>query len=160
MVAMTGGSRENNLIVTNIVREISLQLKGRPCEVYPSNMRVKIPTTGLYTYPDVVVVCGEPQFEDPALDTLINPVLIVEVLSRTTEAYDRGAKFGHYRKIESLVENLLVSQHEYRIEQYVRQSEGPWSRSEIRGSKAKLDLTSIGCSLDYTEVYERIDFIN
>src|SRR5437867_12261501 len=110
MVAMSGGSREHNLIVTNLVRELSLHLKGRPCEVYPSNMRVKISATGLYTYPDVVVVCSDPQFEDESVDTLINPTLIAEVLSDSTEAYDRGAKFAHYRKIDSLLEYLLVSQ--------------------------------------------------
>src|SRR5437667_7846427 len=111
MVAMSGGSREHNLIVTNIVRELSNQLKGRPCEVYPSNMRVKVSATGLYTYPDVVV-CGKPQFEDANVDTLTNPTLIAEVLSDSTEAYDREAKFGHYRKIDSLLEYLLVSQEQ------------------------------------------------
>src|SRR3989442_7543846 len=129
MVAMSGGSREHNLIVTNLVRELSFQLKGRPCEVYPSNMRVKVSATGLYTYPDVVVVCGEPKFEDENVDTLINPTLIAEVLSDSTEAYDRGAKFGHYRKVDSLTEYLLVAQKEPRIEQYVRQAAGPWLRS-------------------------------
>src|SRR5437667_2074063 len=91
MVAMSGGSREHNLIVTNLVRDLSLKLKGRPCEVYPSNMRVKVSATGLYTYPDVVVVCGKPQFEDANVDTLINSTLIAEVLSDSTEGYDRGA---------------------------------------------------------------------
>ena len=103
MVAMSGGSREHNLIVTNIVRELSSQLKRKPCEVYPSNMRVKVSATGLYTYPDVVVVCDDPRFEDAHIDTLLNPAVIFEVLSDSTESYDRGAKFGHYRKILSLV---------------------------------------------------------
>src|SRR5688572_9772274 len=156
MVAMSGGSREHNLIVTNIVSELRTQLKGRPCEVYPSNMRVKVSVTGLYTYPDVVVVCGEPRFEDANVDTLMNPVVVIEVLSDSTASYDRGAKFGHYRKIGSLSEYLLVAQHEYRIEQYVRQPEGPWGRSEVRGLTGKLSLPSIPCSVNMTEIYERV----
>lgn len=99
------------------------------------------------------------QYAVLALDTLINPVLIVEVLLDTTKAFYRGAKFGHYGKIDFLIEYLLVSQREYRIGQYVRQSEGPWSRSQIRGLNPKLDLTSIGCSLDYAEIYDRITVI-
>jgi Uma2 family endonuclease len=156
MVAMSGGSREHNLIVTNIVRELSAQLKGRPCEVYPSNMRVKVSATGLYTYPDVVVVCGQPQFEDANVDTLTNPTVVMEILSDSTESYDRGAKFGHYRKIESLIEYLLVAQKEYRIEQYVRQPEGPWVRSEIRGSRGILHSPSLACSVNMAEIYERV----
>jgi Uma2 family endonuclease len=158
MVAMSGGSREHNLIVINLAGEFRIQLKTRPCETYPSDMRVKISATGLYTYPDVVVVCGEPEFEDESVDTLINPTLIAEVLSDSTEAYDRGAKFGHYRKIDSLMEYLLVSQTEPRIEQYVRQATGPWLRSEIRGLKSRLDLPSIQCAVDMAEIYERIVF--
>ena len=157
MVAMSGGSREHNLIVTNFARELSTQLKGRPCEVYPSNMRVKVSVTGLYTYPDVVVVCGEPQFEDANVDTLMNPTIVVEVLSDSTESYDRGAKFGHYRKVASLIEYLLVSQHECRIEQYVRQPEGQWLRSQATSARGQIELTSINCSLALSEIYERTD---
>jgi Uma2 family endonuclease len=156
MVAMSGGSREHNLIVTNLVGELRALLRGRPCEVYPSNMRVKVPTSGLYTYPDIVVVCGEPQFEDANVDTLLNPTILMEVLSDSTESYDRGTKFAHYRKIDPLVEYLLVSQREYRIEHYVRQQEGPWGRSETRGLTGRLDLSSIQCSLDMTAIYERV----
>jgi Uma2 family endonuclease len=98
MVAKTGASRHHNLIVANITRELGQQLKGKPSELYANNMRVKVTSTGLYTYPDVVVVCGEPKFEDEYIDTLLNPTLIVEVLSSSTELYDRGKKFGHYRR--------------------------------------------------------------
>jgi len=155
MVAMSGGSREHNLIVTNIVGELRTKLKGRPCEVYPSNMRVKVSATGLYTYPDVVVVCGEPQFEDASVDTLMNPTVAVEVLSDSTESYDRGAKFGHYRKVASLIEYLLVSQRECKIEQYIRQPEGQWLRSQVTSHSGKIELPSIGCSLDLSEIYDR-----
>jgi Uma2 family endonuclease len=156
MVAMSGGGREHNLIVTNIVGEIRAQLKGRPCEVYPSNMRVKVSSTGLYTYPDVVVVCGEPQFEDANVDTLMNPTAVMEVLSQSTESYDRGAKFGHYRKIPSLIEYLLVSQNEFKIEQYVRQPDGPWLRSQAAGATRQIELPSINCVLALSEIYERV----
>jgi Uma2 family endonuclease len=104
----------------------------------------------------VVVVSGEPQFEDANVDTLLNPAVVVEVLSDSTESYDRGAKFGHHRKIESLMEYLLVSQRELRIEHYVRQPEGPWSRSEVRGPGGTLDLPSVTCSMKMAEIYDRI----
>ena len=156
MVAMSGGSREHNLIVTNFISELRPLLKGQPCEVYPSNMRVKVSGTGLYTYPDVVVVCGEPEFEDANVDTLMNPILVVEVLSDSTEAYDRGPKFGHYRKVESLTEYLLVSQDKYRIEQFIRQPQGPWLRSEIQGLKSKIELASLQCSISFAEIYDRV----
>jgi Uma2 family endonuclease len=156
MVAMSGGSREHNLIVANVVRELTTMLKGRPCEVYPSNMRVKVSATGLYTYPDVVVVCGEPQFEDAHVDTLINPTAVIEVLSDSTESYDRGIKFGHYRKVESLIEYVLMAQHEYRIEQFVRQPEGQWLRSQLTGLKGSLEVPSIQCSIDLSEIYDKV----
>ena len=95
--AMAGASREHNLIVGNLLRDIGNQLEDRPCESYPSDMRVSIEATGLYTYPDVAVVCGEPRFQDREVDTLLNPTVIIEVLSPSTEAYDRGVKFRHYR---------------------------------------------------------------
>ena len=133
-----------------------MQLKERPCEVYPSDMRVKVSETGLYTYPDVTVVCGEPQLEDDRRDTLLNATVIFEVLSESTESYERGSKSAHYQKIPSLVEYVLVSQREYSIEQCVRQSDGPWLRSEVCGSKNKLDLPSIQCSIELAQIYERI----
>src|SRR5436305_1067989 len=98
--AMSGASREHNLIAVNLVRELSSQMRGRPCEVYGSDMRVKVAPTGMYTYPDVSVACNEPHFDDRQLDTLTNPTVIIEVLSPSTEAYDRGVKFLHYRKLE------------------------------------------------------------
>ena len=156
MVAISGGSREHNLIVTNVVGELRLQLKNRPCEIYASDMRVKVSETGLYTYPDVVVVCGPPRFEDAAVDTLLNPTLLIEVLSDSTESYDRGQKFGHYRKIPSLLEYLLVAQNQYRVEQFAAQPEGPWLRSEAGGLQGLIDLKSIQCSLQLAEIHDRL----
>lgn len=154
--AMTGASRKHNLIVANIVRTLGSQLLGKPCEVYPGEMRVKAPAARSYVYPDVVVVCGEPQFEDDYLDTLLNPGLVVEVLSKSTESYNRLAKSAYYRTIESLVEYLLVAQEEYRVEQYVKQADGRWLLSDVRLLDSVIELKSIGCSLALHDLYDRI----
>jgi Uma2 family endonuclease len=154
--AMTGGSLRHNQIVVNLSRELSLKLKSRPCGVYANDLRVRITESGLYTYPDVVVVCGEPQLEDAHLDTLLNPTLIVEVLSPSTEAYDRGKKFEHYRTLESLEEYLLVAQNEPRVEQYLRQPDDRWLLAAFSGRSAALPLPSIGCELRLAEVYEKV----
>jgi len=156
--AMTGASRKHNLITTNISRELSQQLKGRPCEVYAVDMRVKVRATGLYTYPDVAVACGEPEFEDDFIDTLLNPTLLVEVLSPSTERYDRIAKSSYYRTMESLAEHLLVAQDEIRVEQYVKQPSGEWLLFEFLALDSTVQLPSIECSLQLTEVYDRISF--
>src|SRR5262245_57385145 len=108
MFAMSGASREHNLIGGNVGRELGVQVKDRDCEVYIHDMRLKVSPTGLYTYPDVAVVCGAPQFEDREVDTLLNPKVLVEVPSESTERYDRGRKSEHYRKLQSLAEYLLI----------------------------------------------------
>lgn len=158
IVAMTGASRKHNLIAFNITREISQQLKGRSCEGYSGDMRVRVPSTRLYTYPDVVVVCGEPQFEDDYVDTLLNPTVIIEVFSESTELYDRGKKFRFYRTIESLAEYILVAQDERRIERFVRQSDGRWLLSDHRSPEETVELASIQCSLELREVYDKVAF--
>lgn len=156
--AMTGASRKHNLIAGNVFGELRQQLKGKPCEVYPGEMRVKAPASRSYVYPDVVVVCGEPQLEDEFLDTLLNPTLVVEVLSKSTESYNRLAKAGYYRTIESLAEYMLVAQDEYRIEQYVKQADARWLLTDIRGLESAVELQSIGCSLALRDVYDRVSF--
>lgn len=159
MFAMTGGSRAHNLVVTNLVGELRQQLKGRSCELYPSDLRVRVSATGLYTYPDIVAVCGEPRFDDDEqADTLLNPTLIVEVLSPTTEAYDRGRKFEHYRTLASLQEYLLVSQEVPRIEQFLRQDDGHWLFTAASGLETDLALPSIGCRILLAEVYDKVAF--
>lgn len=157
--AMAGASRWHNLIVTNVIRELSLQLKGRPCTTYPSDMRVKISPTGLYTYPDVTVVCGAAQFEDTQQDTLLNPTLIVEVLSESTEAYDRGGKFAHYRKLDSLQEYVLIAQTKPHIEHYVRQPDNRWLLADADSVHDSLHLPSIDCHLALAEVYDKVDIV-
>ena len=157
--AMAGASRWHNLIVTNVLRELSLQLKGRPCTTYPSDLRVKVSPTGLYTYPDVTVVCGEAQFEDHQQDTLLNPTLIVEVLSESTEAYDRGGKFAHYRKLTSLMEYVLMAQTKPHVEHYVRQPDNRWLLAEADSLHQTLYLLSIDRHLVLAEVYDKVDII-
>jgi Uma2 family endonuclease len=155
--AMAGASHRHNLIVVNVAREVSLQFKGRPCEIYVSDMRVNVSETGLYTYPDVVALCDEPRFEDAELDTLLNPSVIVEVLSESTEAYDRGEKFAHYRRLASLAEYVLIAQDKIRVEHYARQGE-QWVLSEISDPGGTLHLASVGCDLALREIYDRVEF--
>ncbi|HVF49034.1 MAG TPA: Uma2 family endonuclease [Pyrinomonadaceae bacterium] len=158
MVGMTGASREHNLIVFNLAGLINPQLKGQPCEGYVNDMRVRTPSTRPYTYPDVVVVRGEPQFEDETFDTLLNPTVIIEVLSDSTELYDRGKKFGFYRTIDSLAEYLLVAQNESRIEHYARQADGRWLLADYRAPEESVELASIQCRLTLGEVYDKVAF--
>lgn len=154
--AMTGASRAHNLIVTNLVGELRTQLRGRPCEVYPSDMRVRVTETGLYTYPDVTVVCREPRLEDEHADTLLNPTLLIEVLFESTPRYDRGRKAEHYRRISSLEEYLLVDQTEPRVERYRRRGEREWLLTEVSGLGERVELHSIDGALALRDVYERV----
>lgn len=155
--AMTGASREHNLIAGNVFARLHARLRGRPCEVYMSDMRVKVSPTGAYHYPDVVAVCGAPRFEDSHVDTLLNPTVIVEVLSPSTEAYDRGEKFAHYRRLETLAEYVLVAQDKLRVEHYQRDGER-WVLTEISGLEGVLSLPTVGCEIPLREIYERVEF--
>ena len=154
---MTGSSRKHNLITMNIGGSLNTQLRGKRCEVYGVDMRVKVAAAGLYTYPDIAVVCGEPKFEDDFVDTLLNPTVLVEVLSTSTERYDRIAKTSYYCTIDSLAEHLLVSQHEILVEQYVREPNGQWTQFEYRAPDAVVELKSIGCSLPLRDVYDKVE---
>lgn len=155
---MSGASRRHNLITSNLLRELSSQLRGRPCETYGSDMRVRVPEAGLYTYPDVVVACGEPVFEDRHVDTLLNPTLLVEVLSPSTEAYDRGRKFEYYRRLTSLREYLVVSQDAPHVDRFAVDDLGRWTLTDASGLEATLELSSVECSLCLVDVFDRIDF--
>lgn len=153
--AMAGGSEAHTLIVANIVGELRSALRQRPCKVYPSDMRVKIPARGLYTYPDASAVCGRPEFEDDQADTLLNPQAIFEVLSDSTEDYDRGTKFKNYRSVASLRDYVLVSQSEILIEHFIRQPDGAWLLREHRAA-AQIELASIGCAIAIDEIYLKV----
>jgi Uma2 family endonuclease len=158
ILAMAGATREHSLIVLNAGSSLKAQLASRRCEVYVNDMRVKVTNAGVYTYPDVVVACGEVRLEDGRRDTLLNPTVIIEILSPSTEAYDRGAKFFYYRQLDSLSDYLLVAQDAMRIERYSRQSNGLWMLSDASGPEGVIELPSIECSLRLSDVYERIDF--
>ena len=153
--ALTGASRRHNLLSGNVYTAFRTQLRPRGCEVYVSDMRVKVSVSGLYTYPDVVVVCGEPQFEDAEVDTLLNPKVVVEILSKTTEDYDRGTKFVHYRTLPSLTEYLLVSQDHVHVEHYLHQSEG-WLLTETDRREDVVELPSVGACLALAEIYDGV----
>lgn len=155
ITAMSGASRPHNLISANVSRQLGNQLEQRSCETYQSDMRVLVSPTGLYTYPDVLVVCGQPQFDDH--DTLLNPTLIVEVLSPSTESYDRGKKFGHYRRLESLKEHVLVALDEVRVERYLRRGD-TWQISDLTDIDDTLSLESIDCKIPLREIYARVEF--
>ncbi len=156
--AMTGASEPHNLIVANVIRELGNGLKHTPCRVYASDMRLKVSETGLFTYPDVMVVCGEREFVDQRGDTLENPDLIVEVLSHSTESYDRGKKFEHYRRLSSLKEYVLISQSRRKIEKYYRTRNRKWIYSETEPESGDILLESVGCELRLFEVYHKIEF--
>jgi Uma2 family endonuclease len=155
IVAMTGASIAHARIAGNLFGELRQRLRGSLCSAFISDMRVQIGGGRRYTYPDVVAVCGEPQLMDRMQDTLMNPALIVEVLSPTTEAYDRGEKFLHYRGIESLQEYVLVAQDRVLVERFVRAGEF-WTLSALMDLDASLELTSVECAIPLREIYENV----
>ncbi|HKR63884.1 MAG TPA: Uma2 family endonuclease [Thermoanaerobaculia bacterium] len=158
MYAMVGATLPHGFIVTNLIREISTQLLGKNCRVVPIDVRVKVSPTGMYTYPDVVAFCGEPELEDKHRDTLLNPALIAEVLSPSTEAYDRGEKFAHYRRIDTLQEYVLVAQDKMRVEHYRREGD-QWILTELNTPHAILRLRSIDCQIELSAVYRDVDLL-
>jgi len=156
--AMSGASARHVGIVSNIVGELRNQLRERPCQVYSTDLCLSVDANQRYTYPDVMVVCDKPQFLDKELDTLLNPDLIVEVLSESTRNYDRGDKFQQYRGIPSFREYLLVDQAKAHVERYSKQSGGTWSLWETDDMNASIQLDSVGAKLPLTEIYFKIDF--
>lgn len=157
IIGMPGASRAHNLITMNISAELHSLLKGSGYETYANEMRVSTPSTSSYFYPDVVVVCEEPRFEDDLFDTLLNPIILVEVLSPSTEAYDRGEKFMHYRELPSLQEYVLVAQDKICVERFSRQ-ENNWLLTDFQNLDEHLSLVSIQSELPLREIYDRITF--
>ena len=158
IVMMPGASRQHNLITVNVSSGLHIQLLDKSCEVYTNDMRVKVSESGLYTYPDVIVVCVEPRFEDGHFDTLLNPTVVVEVLSPSTEDYDRHGKFYSYQTLESLQEYILVSQYEVCVEQYIRQDE-EWQLMEYRSLDDVMINASIECQLAIRAIYAKVKLI-
>ena len=156
--AMAGASERHSTIQVNTLASLAVQLKGRSCKAHGSDLRVKVSHTGLYTYPDASVVCGPARFDDKQRNTLLNPTVVIEVLSESTEAYDRGRKFDHYRTVDSLTDYLLLWQDDPTIEHFVRQTGGQWLLTATKGLDAVVRIDSIGCILSLSEIYDKVEF--
>jgi Uma2 family endonuclease len=153
--AMTGASYNHNLIVTNLAIALGTQLKERPCSVLTNDMRVRIETADACKYPDIVALCEEPRFYDDRRDVLLNPILVIEVLSPSTEAYDRGGKFALYRSLPSLQEYVLVAQDHLSVEVFTRQPNDRWLLTAYSVPKAELVFESIRCRIPLHEIYDK-----
>ena len=156
--AMSGESPAHSTICFNLYVAIGLQLRGTSCRGFSPNMKVRAGEADLYAYPDLAVVCGEPAFHDKQNDVLLNPTVIFEVLSRSTQAYDRGEKFERYKSIETLRDYVLVSQDRPRLEHFSLRPDGTWAHAELEGADAALTLDSINCRVTLADIYDRIDF--
>ena len=154
MFAMSGVSMRHSGLERNILVELSIALRGRECQAFPSNLRVRV-SSRMYTYPDILVVCGKPLLADEHQDNLLNPVVLFEILSPST--YDRGLKFQHYRTLESLREYVLVDQNQVRIECYTRQPEGTWTLRDYQRLEQELAIDSIGISIPLSRIYDRVE---
>jgi Uma2 family endonuclease len=153
--ARAGGSERHNLIVANLIIEIGVQLRDKPCRVYASDLKVGIPRANAYFYPDVTVVCGETKFIAGKSEVISNPIVILEVLSESTSNFDRGVKFLAYQKIETLQEYILVTQSEILVEHYVRKDSTSWIYTEFDEREAILKLSSIGCNIKLNDIYAK-----
>jgi Uma2 family endonuclease len=149
---MAGGTREHAAIAANVIAALHLALRGRPCAVHSSDLRVRVVETGLETYPDATVICGAPEVDREDPHVILNPIVLVEVTSPSTEAYDRAEKLEHYKQVASLREVVLVSHRERLIEVVRRRDDGSWSRTEARSGEA-VRIASIECDLAVDDVY-------
>jgi Uma2 family endonuclease len=155
---MSGGSPKHSSICVNTLIELGLQLKRKPSQIFEANMKVGTAISSQFSYPDASVVCGEPKFHDKHQDALTNPNVIIEVLSPSTERFDRGKKFARYQRIDSFTDYILISQDEPRVEHFARQANGTWILTVATELKSKIKLTSIASTLKLAEVYDRIEF--
>jgi Uma2 family endonuclease len=155
--AMSGASPEHVTIASNLNASLHRQFQRKGCRVCGSDLRVRVEGADLYTYPDISVVCGKSKFEEQELDVLINPVLIAEILSPTTERYDRLGKFSMYSSIASLREYVLIAQSEARVERYLRRPGGKWVKTEAVGMKASIKLAAVPAVLKLRDLYQQVD---
>jgi Uma2 family endonuclease len=155
---MAGESLEHSTINANVTGRLMMRLLGKPCRVLSPNMKIRTSRNGLFSYPDAAVVCGDAQFHDNRRDIVTNPTVIIEVLSPSTESYDRAEKFFCYQQLESLIDYLLIAQDEPRIEHFTRQPNGQWLYALTRGLDASVYIASLECRLKLAEVYDRIEF--
>ena len=158
MYVMSGARRAHNVIAANAIRELGNQLLDGPCEIYPSEMRVKVGESGLHTYPDIAIVCGEPKLVDDAFDTLLNPIVLVEILSESTEVYGRTTKFELYGALDSLQEYVLISSLRPSLERYTRRPDGTWNYAAKTAPEDSIELKSVNCRLRVADVYRKVEF--
>ncbi len=157
MFAMAGASLAHTLVAGNAFETLRQQLRPRGCQVVAADLRVRVGSTGLYTYPDLVAYCGEPQLLDQHMDTLLNPTLIVEVLSPSTEIYDRTRKWEQYQSIDALREYLLISSDRVHVDLFTRQPNGRWQVSSASRLEDTLELASVGCTLRVCDLYDKVE---
>jgi Uma2 family endonuclease len=157
MFAMSGASEEHNTLTVNIIALLRAQVRKQGCRLFATDMQLRVTPTGLYTYPDIIVVCSKPQFIDASIDTLLNPTFLVEIFSPSTEAYDRGRKFDHYQTLASLSQYLLIAQDRIHADLFTRQPDGGWLLTGISKLEDTLDLRSIGCQLRMADLYEDVE---
>lgn len=158
MFAMAGASREHNIITRNMIGTLFARLQGSSCEVFVADQRVKVDRTGLYTYPDLLIVCGPPEYAPENRDTLVNPKVVIEVLSPSTERYDRTTKFRHFKQLPSVMEYVLVAQDEPLVERYVRQADASWGQVDFVGLGASLTLATVSAVVPLAEIYRGVEF--
>ncbi len=157
--SMSGASFNHNMIVRNLNTEIDLQLREKGCYVFPSDMRIKVPDYPPYRYPDLTALCGKAEIEKiGGIDMLVNPELIVEVLSDSTEAFDRGDKFSYYKSIESFTEYLLIAQHRPHVSHFIKHGDGFWMNLEYNNLTDEIELKSVPCRLSLKAVYRDVSF--
>ena len=156
MFAMSGASVQHGRLQRNLITELANSLRGTPCEPFGSDLRVRV-SRRMYTYPDVTIVCGKPVLADERQDVLLNPTAIIEVLSPSTEKYDRGLKLQHYRAIESLQDYILVDQSQIRIEHYSRQDKNVWTLRDYQSLDEAMTIASVGATLSLARVYDRVE---
>jgi Uma2 family endonuclease len=159
MFAMAGATRQHNRISSNVVSEINQHIKPRDCNVYSSDLRVHVPSTGYFTYPDIVITCGKEEFTDTHNDILVNPLVVIEILSDSTASIDRGRKFEQYRELASFVEYLLIEQRTPHIEQYIFHDSQEWRYRDIRGIDEQVTIQAIDCTLLLRDIYHKVDLL-
>jgi Uma2 family endonuclease len=157
MIPRAGACAAHCLVVMNVIGGLAQQLRPKPGLIFGSDMRLQVGCNGRYSYPDVIAVSGKPQYLDKCQDVLLNPTLIVEVLSPSTESFDRGRKFGYYRSIPSLADYLLISSERMSAELYTRQPDGRWLLAAAEQPQDTLEIASIGCRLTVADLYEKVD---
>ncbi|MBX9622303.1 MAG: Uma2 family endonuclease [Gemmataceae bacterium] len=156
--AMAGASYAHNVVNDDLARHLGNQLAGGPCRTLSRDMRVKVRATGLNTYPDLIVLCGPPEFDGDRTDTLLNPTVLIEVLSDSTASYDRGTKFRHYKRIPSLREYVMVAQDEPAVDRYVRQADGTWAHSDFVGLDAVVEFAGVPARVRLADIYAGVTF--